>query len=210
MVKARKIWSLKEGEHAIIEMPKKEWEAKQYFKIKKLKQTRNGVIIELKKFYSKSPAEDVKRLVFYPKLEDIKLFAISSGSMILDGPSEGLKGSVGTLAYKISEDSARIDYIQSHFKQGKPEELTRKKATEYGGWKVHLIQEFFDILPEKVSLITFDELSNASKEIFCDIAAKKGFEKVRDMPSKRWPDEILDMPNTATSKSSVELRKKAR
>ena len=98
IVKARKIWGLKEGEHAIIEMPKKEWEAKQYFKIKKLKQTRNGVIIELKKFYSKSPAEDVKRLVFYPKLEDIKLFAISSGSMILDGPSEGLKGSVGTLA----------------------------------------------------------------------------------------------------------------
>lgn len=86
--------------------------------------------------------------LFYPTVIDLAHFAQKSRHLVAMGPAERFPGSVGGILVEEEERSRRpkrliIEFLQGNFKtqKGNQPGVSRKLATKYGGWSVHLFDE---------------------------------------------------------------------
>lgn len=140
----------------------------------------------------------IQRWIYYPKPEHFKIFEKAAKNVFASGPADEFPGAVGTIEIEKPKPKTfpknlpwkkpwEINFMQSHFKQGKPPELTRSLATEYGGWRNRILDLIFkEAIKEKVPSVGMnffpimyhsetEERTNTQQQLFLDIARKNGF-----------------------------------
>lgn len=106
----------------------------------------------------------LRKYVFYPQLADFQPFFEATSAVLHRGPSEWVPGSVGSINVHVGahySSNWRVDYIQAHFKTGQPPIMTRKLATQYGGWRLALLDQLFaDAKTARVESVILPQLQS--------------------------------------------------
>jgi hypothetical protein len=146
-----------------------------------------------------------RRFVYYPRPEDLELFQAASRNVRDGGPAKEYFAGVGSVElFEVVHNKWCIEYIQSHFIQGNPSELTREIATKYGGWRQRVLDVVFKeaLKKQKVPTIQFNVpvkvmsgvISKGYENrmnIFEAVAKANGFEIKRNLESFSSNYDIL-------------------
>src|SRR4030042_1948792 len=88
-----------------------------------------------------NPGRSIQRdFALYSPIDHLPIFFESAGYLKQKGPSEIFPGSVAAIGIGLVAEFWEISYLQCLYIQGKPETLTRRIATNYGGARHHLLE----------------------------------------------------------------------
>lgn len=140
------------------------------------------------------PVVNEFEVIYYPKEEDILLFARSASMRMGGGPGGYFPGAVGSANCSIFQKknkqgffTLQIGYIQGHFKIGEPVELDAKRVRKYGEWKRRTLEHIFEIAMEtRVEAVIFDnKFRGETKRDFENYCRENGIEFLADNEIKR-------------------------